>query len=79
MGESNMIDIVTNANAILRASYKSFVECVWNEAEKCLMYKFESDSDAEQFVEWLRLTEGRLRTETRPLPSNQAIVRQYRP
>ena len=75
----NVGDIVSNANAVLGANYKSFVECVWNEAEKCLMYKFDSDSEAEQFMEWLRLTESRLRTETRPLPSNHAIVRQYRP
>jgi hypothetical protein len=81
MGQSkiNVGDIVSNANAALGASYRSFVECVWNEAEKCLVYKFELESDAEQFMEWLRLTESRLRTETRPLPSKHTVVRQYRP
>lgn len=79
MTQAEINDIVKRANLVLPTKYQSFVECVWNESQRFILYSFRSVVDAEQFVLWKQTlnTTYKLRTEVHH--ANWTSVSEYIP
>jgi len=78
MNNQEMSSTIANATKYLSGKYQSFFECVWNENEKCMIYKFTHDKDAEQYLLERQLINTGYRYEKITLRGNLIVVREYR-
>jgi hypothetical protein len=79
MTESDMSGIIKNAREFLKKQYKGFLDCDWNEMDKCIVYQFTSDLDANQFALWKQTQGNKFRLEIKPHHQRLTVVREFRP
>ena len=70
---------VNRAAVVAKKDSASFIECHWEDAEKCLVYQFSSGRGADEF-KLLRETQGSpLRMVVQIYHANLSSLREYRP
>jgi len=70
---------VNRANNLAKKDSASFIECHWDDADKCLVYQFASGIGADEF-RLLRETQGSpLHMVVQIHHANLSSVREYRP
>jgi hypothetical protein len=71
--------LARNASAsVNKNDYPAFIECVWNEGDKCLNYKFTSDADAEKFLLARQVVANQFRFDKKIHHNRLIVVREYR-
>jgi hypothetical protein len=76
MNETDPASKARNANIYLSKKYASFIECVWDEGQKCWVYSFSSNIDAERFVLEMQLV-SKSRFSIHICHANLTIVREF--
>lgn len=71
--------IVRNAKLILPKKYPSFVDCVWNDRDRAIIFSFSSVVDADQFVMWKQMLNTPFALKTNVRHANLITVSEYHP
>ena len=70
---------VNRASEIARKNSASFIDCHWEDLEKCLVYQFSSGMGADEFKLLREVQDCRFRMVVQIHHANLSSVREYRP
>lgn len=79
MTDQKIKTLVNRATGFVKSNFPSFIECVWNENEKCLVYSFRSHKDAEAFKLHQEVQGSPLRMVVEYHHANWSTMCEYRP
>jgi hypothetical protein len=77
MTESEISTIINNANNSIGKEFATFRGCIWSENEKCFIYRFISDLDANEFLFRKHAIGNRFPLEVIQNDADLAIVKEY--
>lgn len=78
MNDSAIARIAKIATQLTKRDSALPCQCVWDGKDRCIIYTFSSDADAENFMRWKRIPDSPIRLEKQHVSNSHVVyVKEY--